>query len=72
VISETRKSVTTNIPPLLIPRLGMIILRTGIDNIDSYIISREMTQSYITDSGADVLLPNWSLILPLAQKMFAK
>lgn len=72
IITAAQSSITTNIPSWLLPRLGMIILRTGINHIDSKIISREMTTSYITNNGADVLLPNWAVILPVAQKMFAK
>jgi hypothetical protein len=47
-------------------------LRAGQKGIDARGISREMTQPFITSSGADVLLPLWDKISPLVDEMFRK
>ncbi|MGB9521835.1 MAG: LCP family protein [Anaerolineales bacterium] len=70
VTLTTLSAVESNVPYWQIPRLGVILLRVGISHIDSKIIDRDMTTSYITDQGASVLLPNWDKINPLIQKMF--
>ena len=62
----------TNIPAWQWPRLAAALVRAGPQGIDAQGITREMTQGYITDSGADVLLPLWDAINPLVDKMFRK
>lgn len=63
-------SIQTDIPFWMWPRLMFTLMRTGIDNIDNQIISREMTSPFVTENGANVLLPQWELIYPLIDKMF--
>jgi polyisoprenyl-teichoic acid--peptidoglycan teichoic acid transferase len=63
------KSVDTDIPIWLWPRLIVAFIRTGSSGIDNYVISREMVQNYVTDQGADVLLPDWDLIRPFVAKI---
>ena len=63
-------AVDSNVPFWLWPRLIFNLWYTGIDGIDNKIITREMTAPYITDSGADVLLPQWEMIYPLVNDMF--
>lgn len=66
-------SVDTNLPIWQWPRLGMALVRAGItDQIDTRTIRREMTTGYITENGANVLLPNWDLIRPMVSEMFAR
>ena len=63
-------SVDTNIPTWIWPRLMVALLRAGPNGIDNHIISREMVIPYITDQGANVLLPNWAAIRPLVKQVF--
>ncbi len=70
VASSTLSVIDSNLPAWQIPRMGLILVRCGIKNIDSQIIDRNRVTSYTTDQGANVLLPNWELINPLIQQMF--
>ncbi len=64
-------SVDSNLPLWQWPRLGLAFLRAGWTNrFDSRTIQREMTTPYITDGGANVLLPNWDLIRPYVKDIF--
>jgi len=54
------------------PRLGLILLYTGPNNISESIITREMVTPFTTDQGANVLLPNWDLIHNLIGQVFGK
>lgn len=65
-------SVETNLPVYLWPRLGLAALRAGPDGIDNRTINREMVTSWTTDSGANVLLPNWDAINPVLLEMFGE
>ncbi len=66
-------SVDTNLPAWQWPRIGLAVVRAAIsDTIDNRTIQREMTTPFLTDGGADVLLPNWDRIQPLVQEMFAQ
>ena len=69
-IKEFSKIVDTNIPLWQIPRLGVALLRVGVDGIDGRIITHEMVIPTITPEGADVLVPNWELINPVVKEMF--
>jgi LCP family protein required for cell wall assembly len=63
-------SVDTNLPLWQWPRLGLAFLRAGLSNrLDSRTIRREMTTPYITDGGANVLMPRWDLIQPYVREM---
>jgi LCP family protein required for cell wall assembly len=64
------RSVDTNIPIWLWPRLTLALLRAGPDGINSRTIQREMVTPFTTDQGASVLLPDWSRINPLLMEMF--
>lgn len=64
------RSVDTNIPVWLWPRLTLALLLTGPDGIDNRTIEREMVTPFTTDQGASVLLPDWSQINPLLRDMF--
>ena len=64
------KTVDTNIPVWVWPRLAFAFLRLGPNGIDSHIINREMTTNFTTSEGAMVLLPKWDLINPLVKQMF--
>jgi len=72
VISAFSNAVDTNIPAWLWPRIGFNLLRTGIDGIDNKTLSRELTTPYITESGANILLPRWEVINPILFEMFGQ
>jgi LCP family protein required for cell wall assembly len=70
ILAAFNRSVDTNIPAWLLPRLALAVLRSGGSGIDARAIRREMAPGYITESGADVLLPQWDQINPLVDEMF--
>ena len=70
VLLTFNKSITTTVPPWLWPRLAAALLRVGINGIDNRTITRDMVTPYITDQGANVLLPDWTRISPVINEMF--
>jgi LCP family protein required for cell wall assembly len=70
LIISISRSVDTNIPVYLYPRLVYTFIRTNPEDIDFRIISREMVTPFTTDGGAAVLAPNWDLIHPLIRELF--
>lgn len=72
VLLALSHSVDSNVPIWQWPRLGLALLRLGPSGIDSRTITREMVTPYVTDQGADVLLPNWDRINPLLKDMFSQ
>jgi LCP family protein required for cell wall assembly len=67
-----KKSVDTNIPTWMWPRLLITLLRVGPSGVDNRTIQREMVKPFTTDQGAQVLLPDWSKINPLLMQMFGQ
>ncbi len=72
VISAVWKSVDTNIPAWLWPRLGFTFAWVGPEGIDFHTIDREMVTPFTTDQGASVLLPDWASILPMVNGVFGQ
>lgn len=70
VLMTASRVVDTNLPLWQLPRLGILLIRIGIENIDSRIIDRTMATPYTTDQGASVLLPHWEQIHPLIEEIF--
>lgn len=70
VANAFSKSVDTNLPIWLWPRLGLAFLRAGPEGIDNHVISREMTTPFITSEGANVLAPKWQQIHQLVRQIF--
>jgi polyisoprenyl-teichoic acid--peptidoglycan teichoic acid transferase len=66
------KAMDTNVPAWQWPRLLLAFLRAGPSGIHNQVLPREMVTGYITDEGADVLLPNWDLIRPFVANIFGK
>ena len=64
------RSVDTNVPFWMWPRLLLAILRAGPKGIDSRILTREMVRPFTTSGGAQVLLPLWDQINPVVIEMF--
>ncbi len=63
-------TLDTNLPLWQLPRILITVLVVGFNDIDNRVIDRELVTPYTTDQGASVLLPNWSLINPVVEKMF--
>ena len=72
VLVAAARSIDTNVPVWLWPRLGFTLLRVGPSRIDSRSISREMVTPTITNQGADVLIPNWERLNPVLLEMFGQ
>lgn len=72
VIRAILRSVETDIPIWLWPRLMFMVLRLGPDDIDNRTINRDMVTPFTTSEGAQVLAPNWELINPVVDEMFRK
>ena len=66
------RTVDTNIPVWLWPRFALAMLRAGLSGIDNRTIGREMVTPYITDQGANILLPDWTKINPLVTQLFGR
>ncbi|HLD92706.1 MAG TPA: LCP family protein [Anaerolineales bacterium] len=65
------QAVDTNIPVWDWPRLSIALLRAVLfDGINAVTIPREAVTPWVTNAGAQVLLPNWDLILPIVRELF--
>lgn len=62
--------IDTDLPWWQWPRIILALLRAGPEGLDARIISREMVTPYTTAQGANVLLPNWSVINPVLLELF--
>jgi polyisoprenyl-teichoic acid--peptidoglycan teichoic acid transferase len=69
VIEAVFSTVDTNLPVWQWPRIGLAILRAGQSGINSRTIDRTMTTDFTTDQGANVLMPDWTLIQALVGEM---
>jgi anionic cell wall polymer biosynthesis LytR-Cps2A-Psr (LCP) family protein len=72
VLAALSRSVDTDLPAWLWPRLVFALLLSGPDGIDNRTITREMVTPFTTSEGANVLLPNWGLINPVLLDMFGQ
>ncbi|MCW5873189.1 MAG: LCP family protein [Anaerolineales bacterium] len=66
------QAVDTNLPVWLWPRFAFVFLRAIVfDGLHAVTLPREAVIPWVTSGGAQVLLPNWNLILPIIKEMFA-
>jgi LCP family protein required for cell wall assembly len=72
IVAAAAREVDTNVPLWQWPRLGIALLRAGPDGIESHAIERQMTTSYTTNEGANVLLPDWFQINSLVKEIFGQ
>lgn len=72
VVRAGLRSVDTNLPVWMWPRMLLAFLWVGPEGIDSRFITRDMVTPFTTDQGAQVLLPRWELIRPLVDEMFKR
>lgn len=63
------RSIDTNLAVWHWPRLGMAFLRASLNGFYSRTVTREMVTPFTTAEGAQVLLPNWDLILPAVNEV---
>lgn len=70
VIRAISNSVQINIPFWLWPRVGYSLLFSALKGFNSHSITREMVTPFLTNEGAQVLLPNWDAINPLMNSVF--
>lgn len=68
--SALNDSLDTNLPIWVWPRLAFALLRAGPGGIDYNIIDRDYVNPFITSEGAQVLIPQWQLIIPLVNEIF--
>ncbi len=65
--------IDTNIPKAQMPRLILALLRASTrDTLQFESIGRDLVTPWVTPAGAQVLLPDQALILPIMQKHFGK
>ena len=72
VVVAINDSIDTNLPLWVWPRLAFAVLRSGTSGIDYQVISRDMVLSSTTTEGAQVLIPDWTLINPLVDEIFGQ
>jgi LCP family protein required for cell wall assembly len=66
------KSIDSNIPFWIWPRIFLGYFLTGSGGIDSRTITRDMVVPHVTEQGAHVLIPIWDKIYPVVLEMFGK
>ncbi len=67
---QLSRNIETSLNPLEALRFGFTLVRVGPKGLISRQITREMTTGFITDQGAQVLDPHWSLIHPMIHELF--
>ncbi len=70
VFAAAAQSIDTNLPAWQWPRLGFALARASLTGFNGQAVTREMVTPYTTEGGAQVLLPNWELILPAVHVIF--
>ena len=70
IIKSVQTVISVEIPVWLWPRLGLAILRSGPENINNRVITREMVRPFTTNQGAQVLAPNWDAIGVVTRELF--
>lgn len=65
-----RAYLTTNLSEIDLATIFLAVLLVGPEGLQSYAINQDMTTSFTTASGAQVLLPRWEAILPLVHALF--
>lgn len=65
-------AVETDIPIWQWPRLIFAIVRAPLFGVEARTITRDMVVPFTTSEGAQVLAPDWDLILPVVEQMFGR
>lgn len=66
----TRTTLETNLTEIDLATILLASLLVGPDGLETAVISQDMTTPYVTEQGAQVLLPRWEVIRPLLATMF--
>jgi LCP family protein required for cell wall assembly len=70
-IWQLAQAVDTNIPVWWWPRLVVGLVRAiAFDGVDAVVLPRTAVTPWLTEGGAQVLLPNWDQILPIVRQLF--
>jgi LCP family protein required for cell wall assembly len=70
VLAAAAANIETDLPIWLWPRTAYGLLFSALKGFDAQTIDRNMITPWVTDEGAQVLLPNWELINPMVDGMF--
>jgi LCP family protein required for cell wall assembly len=70
VMVAASKAVDTDLPFWLWPRVGFGFAFSAIKGFDAHTFDRNSITPWVTDQGAQVLLPNWDLMNPLIDGLF--
>ena len=70
VVAAAFKAVETDLPFWLWPRTAYGFLFSAVSGFDAHSIDRNFITPWVTEDGAQVLLPNWELILPMTEEIF--
>jgi LCP family protein required for cell wall assembly len=70
IIPAVLKAVDTNIPAYAWPRVIYGFAFSAVFGFDAQTLDRNWVTPWVTNEGAQVLLPNWDLILPAIDQIF--
>ncbi len=70
VAAAVSKSIETDLPVWLWPRVGSGFIYSAVTGFDAHTFDRSAITPWVTDEGAQVLLPNWELMNPLIDGLF--
>ncbi len=70
VLVAASKAIETDLPLPLWPRMAYGMLFSAVNGFDSHTFDRNAVTPWVTDEGAQVLLPNWELINPMMEEIF--
>ena len=70
VIEAARRALDTDMPAYEVLFLASLVLRVGPEGIERRAIDETMTHPYVTDKGANVLLPDWEAINRVVRELF--
>lgn len=65
-----RSYFLTDLSEVDLATIFLAVMLVGPQGLESYAIDEGMTIPYVTESGAQVLLPRWEAILPLIENIF--
>ncbi len=71
MVKALNESITSNVPIIYYPRIGYSVMVSFVKGFDMQSLDRyNMVQPWVTNEGAQVLLPVWENINPLIEKYF--
>lgn len=70
VIIAATKAIDTDLPFWLWPRMAYGFVFSAVNGFDAQTIDRNYVTPWVTDDGAQVLLPNWDQINPMIDGLF--